>query len=78
MLYQLYSTAYVRHTLYSAAHDNGDSFSLSYTRNKANKMQSTINHRKGRAVHAIMALVPLLRVQHFLHIYSILGTMYNI
>ena len=28
--------------LYSTARDNGDSFSLSYTRNKAGKMPSTI------------------------------------
>ena len=45
--------------LYSTAHDNGDSFSLPYTRNKAGKMQSTINqlkHGKERAVRAIMVL----------------------
>ena len=38
------------------AHDNGDSFSLSYTTNKAGKTQSTINHGKGRAVRKIMVL----------------------
>ena len=58
MLYPSYSTGYVGRALYSTARDNGDSFSLSYTRNKAGKMQSTINqlkHGKGRAVRAIMA-----------------------
>ena len=55
----------IRHTaqftwrcaLYSTAHDN--SFSLSYTRNKTGKMQSTINqlkHGKECAVRAIMVL----------------------
>ena len=46
--------------LYSTAHDNGDSFSLSYIRSKAGKMQSTINqleHRKGRAVCTVMLVV---------------------
>ena len=45
--------------LYSTAHDNGDSCSLSYTRNKTGRMQSTINQLKGgkgRAVRAIMVL----------------------
>ena len=43
-----------RRTQYSTARDNGDSFSPSYTGNKAGKMQSTINqlkHGKGRAVN---------------------------
>ena len=45
-----------RHTLYSTACDNDDSFSLSYTRNKAGKMQRTINQLKHGAVCAIMVL----------------------
>ena len=48
-----------RCVLYSTACDNGGSFSLSYTRNKASKMLSTINqlkHGKGRAVRTIMVL----------------------
>ena len=55
MLYPSYSTVYVRCTLYSTAHDNGDSFSLSI----AGKMQSTINqlkHGEKRAVRTIMVL----------------------
>ena len=59
MLYPSYSTVYVGHMLYSTARDNGDSFSLSYTRNKAGKMQSTINqlkHGKGHALRAIVVL----------------------
>ena len=55
----LYPSCTWRRALYITAPDNGESFSLSYTRNKASKMQSTINqlkHGKGRTVRPIMVL----------------------
>ena len=57
MLYLSYSTVYVGCALYNTAHDSCDSFSLSYTRNKASKMLSTINQFKHGKVHAVHIIV---------------------
>ena len=49
VLYLSYSMVYMRHVLYSMARDNGVVLAFLTA---GNKMQSTINHGKGRAVSA--------------------------